>query len=292
MTEETAETAGAKGQDPEEINRLARQFDAGPAEDENAIDRPRPGTMAITLPCGYLDEAGELHRDVVIRELSGEEEDIIRSKGPMIPRFNQVLANCTESIGTIRDEGGIFRAVSQLTSADREWMTIGIRRCTVGDKFEFEFRCPRCPPQDKVPPKRMDVDLSELEWREMPDPSVRDYLDEVDGYAFAWHVLDSRDDAWMESVQGKVRNALASAAMLARVDKVDGKALAREGKQMTKSIKLLQRLPSRVRSKLRRLFLEREGGVDLTLKVECGHCYAETEFEVPMGEGFFAQQET
>lgn len=112
------------------------------------------GRGRFPLPCGFVDAQGKAHRHVTLREVSGEEEDLMDDDEiPVTERMSRVLAACTESIGTVTDKLTIEQAIHDtltapnalaLTSSDRIAMMIYLRRVSVGDAYRFERRCPRC----------------------------------------------------------------------------------------------------------------------------------------------------
>ena len=145
------------------------------------------GRGRYPLPCGYVDGRGNAHRYVTLRELSGEEEDLMDDDEiPVTERMSRVLAACTEKIGSIENKEEITQAISDtltqpgalpLTSSDRIAMMIYLRRVSVGDAYRFERRCPSCGfmntkkqldlrtikidqvPEDRVNKRRVEVTL-------------------------------------------------------------------------------------------------------------------------------------
>ncbi len=135
------------------------------------------GRGRYPLPCGYVDHGGRLHRHVTLRELSGEEEDLMDDDEiPVTERISRVLTACTEAIGDITDKQTIGAAIADqvsqpalaLTASDRIAMLIYLRRVSLGDNFKFERRCPRCGFLNK----HCSLDLRKLEITVMPDDRV------------------------------------------------------------------------------------------------------------------------
>src|SRR5574343_468711 len=92
---------------------------------------------------GYYDEENKvLHKKVVIKEISGEEEDILASpKLNGFKKIHQILVACTESIGDISDKKEIDKVIKKLNSGDRYQLMLKIRELSLGKQFLFKAKC-------------------------------------------------------------------------------------------------------------------------------------------------------
>src|SRR5690606_21187777 len=110
------------------------------------------GTRDFTLPVGYVDATGKVHNQIVLREMTGTEDDMMGNEDLTIgERATAVLTACTLKLGDITDRDIIARAISDdlqqglpLTEQDRLAAMIYLRRTSIGDIYKFERRCPRC----------------------------------------------------------------------------------------------------------------------------------------------------
>jgi hypothetical protein len=107
-----------------------------------------------TLPGGYWDDSGQLHRDYELSMLRGEEEELLAATGAdSAHRVSAVLARCLRRIGTLTrvDE----HLTGALLVADRQYLLLHLRQAAFGDRVRAELICPwpRCG-------QRMSIDLS------------------------------------------------------------------------------------------------------------------------------------
>jgi hypothetical protein len=99
----------------------------------------------VTLPVGYQREDGTVLNSATLRKMTGKEEAILtdpklrNSAGGMI---TALLASCVVGIeGLNKVTPDVIR---QLTSADRNFLLLELRRLTFGDSIETQYRCPHC----------------------------------------------------------------------------------------------------------------------------------------------------
>jgi hypothetical protein len=128
----------------------------------------------VTLPVG-LD--GEVNA-VVLRKLTGNEEALL-----VEPRLRQnggklitaLLASCVRMADGDKLSPATARA---LTSADRNYLLLELRRLTFGDELEARYHCPRC-----REPMLVLEDLGALEVRTLADGAEEETVVELeDGY--------------------------------------------------------------------------------------------------------------
>ena len=229
---------------------------------------PKSGTITGALPCGYLDRDGGVHQEYIVREMTGEEEDLLAGKGPILTRLNRVILNCTESLGEITDKQTLNRAVNALTAVDRMVLMVAIRRASIGDEYTLKITCvnPDCRQESHAT-----LNLSQLEIIPMPDPSKRSFETVLaSGRVIKWHVMDGRDENWLQGMAKKGQNLL-TLQMLSRVNSVDDHILNRES-NLGEALRTLKKLRMSERNEIRSLFKEVEGSIDMTMEYECPHC--------------------
>lgn len=244
--------------------------------------------MAGRLPGGYLDDAGTLHKDFVVREMTGREEDLLVSKGNRMTLLNQVIANCLVSLGGVSDRAEIGRAVQAMPTADRIAVLITLRRASLGDLYQLRLKCPNedCREEDTY-----SVDLGALEVRDMEQPTVRAYETTLpSGMVVAWHIMTARDEEWMAAASKKRREADGiSLGALARIDAINGERLDREtDRGYAAAMERIKGMAARDRQWFREEAERYEGGVDTDLQFQCKHCEHEWEGHMPVATmGFF-----
>lgn len=260
-----------------------------------------PGVIAVDLPCGFIDEDGNLHDTLTVGEMTGYEEDILAGKGPIVPRLNQIIANCTKRFGNLTEKREIANAVTQMTAADRLAALIAIRRVSLGDLYFVKIECPskECKEQS-----RFTLNLSQIDIVRMKDQRTRSREDRfgADDKLVKWHIMSAKDEEWLSSKK-KRKEDLLTLAMLARIDSIDApdgngeiehQKLERvERKGYNNAIKLLKSLSIRERNEIRRLFEKHEGSVDTEVEFECPACEYEWKADMDVGQpGFFFPSDT
>jgi hypothetical protein len=240
----------------------------------NELEQPKSTQSFLELPCGYIDDEDVLHREIEISELTGEEEDMLASRTvPANKKMSILIGRCVTRIGDITDKGKIAMIANKLTVGDRTFLIFALRRLTLGELYPFRVGCPQCNKEGMY-----QVQMSDLEVREMPTPEKRVYEHELpSGKAVRFRIMIGSDEervSKMRSMDDKV-----SAAMLMRLELLDGKP---------PTLQEIKRLTMRDRDDLRCAFEDVDGGVDTTLEMTCSNCGAEFESDVDAGQaGFF-----
>jgi hypothetical protein len=244
----------------------------------------RAATLAVELPCGFLDEQGKVHVDLVVREMTGHEEDLLASKGPVLVRLNQIILNCAVRLGEIEDRAELAKAVRALTASDRMVAFIAIRRVSLGDVYSVRVQCPNAECREDV---RYNLDLANMTVQPMADRAKRSFEDSMSsGDVVRWHVMRAEDEEWVNA-KGKRREDVLTLGLLSRVEQVGEAVLDRDG-HMREAMELLKNMSIRDRNRMRELFREREGHVDTQVDFSCPSCQHEWREELNLGQpGFF-----
>jgi hypothetical protein len=131
--------------------------DYDPEPDEPSLSAAADGL--VELPGGYIDEHGTIHRDAVVRELTGFDEEALdestkKSKGNPFERYAKLLTLAVERIGDIEEVDR--KVVLGLLLGDHDALIVGIRGVTYGTDLEGQVSCPECGQTSDVT-----IDLSE-----------------------------------------------------------------------------------------------------------------------------------
>jgi hypothetical protein len=272
---------------------------------ENQLRDPQSDIGVFRLPCGYLDDSNALYMEVQLRGTKGVEEDMLSSKRIAADRkMDLLLASCVTAVRVIsgpdrvetppEQEGAQVVAdasgaeaildgakiqsvvVPQLLSGDRVFLFFSIRRCTHGDIFPIEARCPNSDCKEK------DVhsfDLKTLPIQDMPNPRKRVY--EATLPISKKHVRHRCMDGRLEQERDRLSKRVNAPTLrlLLRVIDIDGEPPTEL---------VLQNLDSGDRDFLRAEFERVDGGVDTTIELACKYCGEEWETEIdPRQPSFF-----
>lgn len=126
----------------------------GSAPDAEPEERRDEGLFV--LPGGYLDERGELHREVRLAPLNGHDEESLAHAAPgtaSASAVNALLTRCVARVGSIeRVDAALVR---DLLVCDRDYLVLCLRSFAFGPRVDAVLKCrgPECG-------KRMDVRFS------------------------------------------------------------------------------------------------------------------------------------
>jgi len=99
----------------------------------------------FTLPLGYKDDEGRMHRATTMRKMTGREESILADKrfhrngGKLV---TELLVNCIIRLGEL--ERCDRSVVSRLYSVDRNFLLLKLRSITFGSELQATYTCPAC----------------------------------------------------------------------------------------------------------------------------------------------------
>lgn len=246
---------------------------------------PKSGTVAGTLASGV--HVGDDHVfDFVVQEMTGAEEDLLAGKGNLMARLNQVIINCTVSIGPLVERAAIAEVVRRLTAVDRMILLISLRRASLGDDYRVKYSCPACQASNNA-----SVNLAGLEVTQATTGANTHETTLASGRVVKWHTMTGIDEDWLQEQQKRQdktgRADILTLAMLTRVDMVDGEALNR-ARDLNGALKALKALRLSERNELRAIFQSSEGAIDTEVEYACSTCGHEFSADLDVGQaGFF-----
>lgn len=104
-------------------------------------------TQTFTLPGGFVDEEGVIHREVELAPVTGFEEELLDTVGPSgrsAPVVTALLARCLKRVGTVTAvTNGLVR---NLLVGDREFLMLRLRELALGKELKAMIVCgdPKC----------------------------------------------------------------------------------------------------------------------------------------------------
>lgn len=243
------------------------------------METPKGTNGIFELPCGYMDpQTQELFTEVQVREITGNEEDMLASRQVhSSQKISQLLSGCVTRLGNVVDKGLIAGMVQHLTVGDRVFLVFAIRRITLGDELPVREKCPECGIKTLFM-----VDLGEdLAPKPMPNPKKRIYdIDLPSGKTARFRVFTGLDEANLAKLvkrQEHKSDALSQSILMQLEMLGDEKP----------TLKMVKSLGMRDRNFLRAQFREVEGGVNTTLELECPACGNEWEKELDLSAASF-----
>ncbi|HEU4595307.1 MAG TPA: hypothetical protein VFS10_09210 [Pyrinomonadaceae bacterium] len=140
---------------------------AEPAPDAgSAWPEERPDEGVFVLPGGYLDERGELHREVQLAPLNGRDEESLALFAPgtaTAVAVTSLLTRCVARLGSIeRIDAALIR---ELLACDRDYLILCLRSFAFGPRVDAVLKC-----RGSACGQPMDVSFSLDELRFEPRP--------------------------------------------------------------------------------------------------------------------------
>ncbi len=243
------------------------------------------------LPVGYFDEAGGCRRKIRIRKMTGKEEALLTDRklrnnpGKLI---TELLTSCTQTLG---DKPVTTQIASELTSADRNFVLLELRKLTFGNTMEGRYSCPSCSASFNAIEDLEAFECRYADGESMPEIEVEleDGYTDADGrtHRLARFRLPTGKDEERVAVAMQKNPSRGLNALLAR-------CLISLGDMEPNRLKGLgQRLFAELtmsdRARIERTMRERTPGVDLRHEVECEHCGHEHKAALDMTHFFSLQ---
>lgn len=104
-----------------------------------------PDAVACTLPGGYRDETGAIHRDAAIALPTGHLEELVATQFASAPTptlVTALLTGCVRQLGPYRPVTPDL--VRGLLVADRTYLMLKLRQLIFGDRVALVLTCPIC----------------------------------------------------------------------------------------------------------------------------------------------------
>jgi hypothetical protein len=257
------------------MSNLRRHRESTPTEGGTTMTERRVREFEVELPVGHIDEDGRHHTAAKLRKMTGREEALIadrklRQNGGKL--VTELLANCLLSLGEIHPVPG--EVVTALSSPDRNFLLLELRKITFGDTLETVYECTSCGGTT-----REVQDLNELPIRRVNGEGPQDVVVELeDGYedregeVYTTMVFRLPTGADEEKIAGTIKSnpSEGMSALLSRcligVGDMEGPRREALGS------KLMTDLTMGDRARIDRAFRTGMPGVDLMREVECSAC--------------------
>lgn len=128
--------------DPESLNVASAASLAAAAGPRPLMEPPAPGV--VTLIGGWRDQQGGVHKEAIVREMKGRDEERMSRIDPYenpVTYYNTLMELGVESIG---GTPATPEMISSLIVGDKELLLLGIRIATYGNEKDAVIVCPQC----------------------------------------------------------------------------------------------------------------------------------------------------
>ena len=101
----------------------------------------------FTLPKGYVDENGQAHREVTMREITGADQEAMLApqlRNNPAKMLTTLLARVILQMGDL--EGGKVdtRVTAAMFKSDRDFLIMKLKEIDSGPDLEIDVECPDC----------------------------------------------------------------------------------------------------------------------------------------------------
>jgi hypothetical protein len=227
----------------------------------------------LILPGGILDAAGNCHRTVFVRQLTGADEERLAERG-----YRNGAHQATEFLRhvLVRIEGMEVAISEDLTSGmligDRDYLILRLRQMALGDKVEQVLRCFRigCGRKadvefliSELPVRRIEAALARYDFT-LSEPA---FAGDDTSHRGALRLPTGRDhEAILQASQQNP--SVANTRLLSRI-------LLRLGRSASPSEEAVRGLALRTRQEIGQFLHAITPGPDLTIDIQCPHCGAD-----------------
>ncbi len=235
----------------------------------------RAREFEFTLPVGFVDSEGNLHRNVTLRKMTGREESILADRrlhkngGRLV---TELLQSSITRLGSL--DRGFATAVSKMYSADRNFLLIKLRSITFGPEMQATYSC-SCGESISVSEDLDRLPIRGLLEGESPEEirvELEDgWIDRDDSVHTALTLrLPTGEDEEIVASQMRQNASLGKNALLARCLKSLGDVAKHRLEAM--GPKILSDLTMTDRRLIDRALNEAAPGINLVRQVECPSC--------------------
>jgi hypothetical protein len=243
-----------------------------------------------TLPGGYRDPEGELHRLAELVPLSGREECLLTQPGQTPAALvTEILAGCVRQLGTVSPLTP--ELARGLLVADRQYLLLKLREATFGDRVETTVRCPWPQCGAKVD---VDFSLADVPIKEAAEPGPL-------------HTLELSPEATLETSDGERHREIVFRLPVGADQEELSPRLAPGGGEAEALTLLLERcirsigpyeepgfdlisqLSPSARSEIERRMEEVAPAVSLTMEATCPECGREFGIPFELQDFFFGE---
>jgi hypothetical protein len=227
------------------------------------------------LPVGFIDEDGRVHRTAALRKMTGHEEAILadrklRHNGGLL--VTELLTGCLRQLGDLKPV--TRQVVSQLTSPDRNYLLLQLRKVTFGTELKAAYTCPSCGETHHAMEDLDELPVREVNGGGVPQIVVEldDGFEDRDGEVYTSMVFRLPVGVDEEKIAASSREnaARGTNALLTRCLVAVGEMPSQRREGL--GTRLISELTMGDRARIERTFRRDMPGVDLTRELECTFC--------------------
>ena len=255
--------------------------------------KEKPEQGIFILPGGYMLPDGTCYQTVKLRQLTGREEEMIldgdansdynnnsssnNNNNNVITLLTQILTNCIESIGPIKEINADI--VRRLLICDRDYLLLKLRQITFGNRIDAQVQCPN---ESCRKPMHIDFDLKNItvQRKDLGNGVYSIRLSPLASYGDSNYKNNNLKHSDIEFRLPNVADQEEIAEELYKEKKNESKALTkllqrcliRVGSTSEIDENLVYSLPILARREIDRRMQEYSPKVDLRIHIQCPQC--------------------
>jgi len=99
------------------------------------------------LPKGFVDDKGQLHKDVTIREITGADQEAMLNpqfRNNPAKMLTALLARVIVKLGTLEGRQVDTHVTAAMFKSDRDFLIMKLKEIDSGPEMEIDVECPDC----------------------------------------------------------------------------------------------------------------------------------------------------
>jgi len=99
------------------------------------------------LPKGYVDDKGQLHKDVTIREITGADQEAMLNpqfRNNPAKMLTALLARVIVKLGALEGRQVDTHVTAAMFKSDRDFLIMKLKEIDSGPEMEIDVECPDC----------------------------------------------------------------------------------------------------------------------------------------------------
>jgi len=258
---------------PDDIEELKQKLEEAKQEELEELAKMTTSKGLVMqefeLPLGVYDGI-KFYPRIILREMTGEEEDILVSRLSFSQKINMILERTIVKF-LARDNNELKptpEIIRRMSVNDRLSAFLFLRIVSLGNEFSFITICPFCGSKLNV-----NVDLYTLDIVKVKDEDkALEYKVQLPSGRVALCQVP------LASLEDRINVKDLTSAIALRVIQLDGQPV---------TIEDLKKLSMKDRAFLRQQFEKHEGGIDTTIEIECNKCGNEFKTDIDFGQKSF-----
>ena len=106
-----------------------------------------PGGHTFELPKGYVDEKGEVHKEVVLREITGADQEAMLNpqlRNNAAKMLSALLARVMVRLGSLEKAKINTHVAASMVKTDRDFIIMKLKEIDSGPEMDIDVECPDC----------------------------------------------------------------------------------------------------------------------------------------------------